>query len=90
MEIRSEDKECGTRVTCIPYLNFSVLLTFADILRNTPKNSADFCNLEIAIQEIQNVMTYINEDKKRTEGQVALFDIFNEIDKCPVSWSVQC
>lgn len=44
----------------------------------------DYEKLEVAIKEIQNVMTYINEDKKRTEGQVALFDIFNEIEKCPV------
>lgn len=30
-------------------------------------------------------MTHINEDKRRTEGQVVLFDIFNDIDNCPVS-----
>lgn len=30
-------------------------------------------------------MTHINEDKRKTEGQVALFDIFNDIDNCPVS-----
>lgn len=28
-------------------------------------------------------MTYINEDKRKTEGQLAMFDIFNEIDNCP-------
>lgn len=33
-------------------------------------------------------MTHINEDKRRTEGQVVLFDIFNDIDNCPVSISV--
>lgn len=31
------------------------------------------------------MMTLINEDKRKTEGQVALFDIFNEIENCPVS-----
>jgi len=30
-------------------------------------------------------MTHINEDKRKTEGQVVLFDIFNDIDNCPVS-----
>lgn len=30
-------------------------------------------------------MTYINEDKRKTEGQLAMFDIFNEIENCPVS-----
>lgn len=29
-------------------------------------------------------MTYINEDKRKTEGQLAMFDIFNEIENCPV------
>lgn len=28
-------------------------------------------------------MTHINEDKRKTEGQVVMFDIFNEIDNCP-------
>lgn len=28
-------------------------------------------------------MTYINEDKRKTEGQLAIFDIYQEIDNCP-------
>lgn len=38
-----------------------------------------------ALASIREVMTHINEDKRRTEGQVVLFDIFNDIDNCPVS-----
>jgi hypothetical protein len=30
-------------------------------------------------------MTHINEDKRKTEGQLVMFDIFNDIDNCPVS-----
>ncbi len=30
-------------------------------------------------------MAHINEDKRKTEGRVALFDIFNDIENCPVS-----
>lgn len=30
-------------------------------------------------------MTHINEDKRKAEGQVTLFNIFNDIDNCPVS-----
>lgn len=30
-------------------------------------------------------MTHINEDKRKTEGQLIMFDIFNDIDNCPVS-----
>lgn len=55
------------------------------MLRSTSKNSIDYIKLEMAIEEIQKVMTFINEDKRRTEGQVVLFDIFNDIEKCPVS-----
>lgn len=60
---------------------------FSDILKNTPKESVDYGKLETAIEEVQKVMTYINEDKRKTEGQVVLFDIFNEIEKCPVCTS---
>lgn len=31
------------------------------------------------------MLAHINEDKKKTEGQRVLFDIFNDIDNCPVS-----
>jgi len=30
-------------------------------------------------------MTHINEDKRKTEGQIVMFNIFNDIDNCPVS-----
>lgn len=88
LKLRQSKPECGRQslqdllirpVQRLP----SIYLLLNDILRNTPKNSVDYSKLEIAIDEIQKVMTYINEDKKRTEGQVALFDIFNEIEKCP-------
>ena len=60
------------------------LFLFADILRYTQKTSVDYKALEAAIVSIQDVMAHINEDKRRTEGQVALFDIFNDIENCPV------
>lgn len=31
-------------------------------------------------------MAHINEDKRKTECQLAMFDIFNDIDGCPVSY----
>lgn len=34
---------------------------------------------------LREVMTHINEDKRKAEGQVTLFNIFNDIDNCPVS-----
>lgn len=58
---------------------------FLDILKHTPKNNGDNGALEKALASIREVMAHINEDKRRTEGQRAMFDIFNEIDNCPVS-----
>lgn len=56
-----------------------------DILKHSDKNNPDHQALVSALASIREVMTHINEDKRKTEGQVALFDIFNDIDNCPVS-----
>ncbi|XP_031623915.1 protein ECT2-like [Contarinia nasturtii] len=61
----------------------SMSLLINDILKHTPKSNPDFKVLEEALNAIKDVMKYINEDKRKTEGRVALFDIFNEIDNCP-------
>lgn len=31
---------------------------------------------------------HINEDKRKTEGQMEMFDIVNDIENCPVSISL--
>lgn len=59
--------------------------TPTDILKHTPKQNPDAKCLEDALTAIKEIMTYINEDKRKTEGQLAMFDIFNEIENCPVS-----
>lgn len=56
---------------------------FPDILKHTNKNNPDHSALELSISSIKEVMTYINEDKRKTEGQLVMFDIFNDIDNCP-------
>ncbi|CAD6222211.1 GSCOCG00000821001-RA-CDS [Cotesia congregata] len=61
----------------------SISLLLTDILKHTNKNNPDHSALELSISSIKEVMTYINEDKRKTEGQLAMFDIFNEIDNCP-------
>lgn len=60
----------------------------ADILKHSDKNNPDHQALVSALASIREVMTHINEDKRRTEGQVVLFDIFNDIDNCPVSIAI--
>ncbi|XP_011304344.1 protein ECT2 isoform X2 [Fopius arisanus] len=61
----------------------SISLLLTDILKHTNKNNPDHSALELAISSIKEVMTHINEDKRKTEGQLVMFDIFNEIDNCP-------
>ncbi|XP_076225847.1 epithelial cell transforming 2 pebble isoform X3 [Nomia melanderi] len=61
----------------------SISLLLNDILKHTSKNNPDYSALELSISSIKEVMTYINEDKRKTEGQLVMFDIFNEIDNCP-------
>ncbi|XP_059613663.1 protein ECT2 isoform X5 [Phlebotomus argentipes] len=61
----------------------SISLLINDILKHTPKSNPDAKKLEEALRAIKEVMTYINEDKRKTEGQLAMFDIFNDIDNCP-------
>ncbi|XP_072742510.1 protein ECT2-like isoform X2 [Anoplolepis gracilipes] len=61
----------------------SINLLLSDILKHTDKNNPDYSALEASINCIKKVMTYINEDKRKMERQLAMFNIFNEIDKCP-------
>lgn len=61
----------------------SISLLITDILKHTPKTNPDHAELEKALKAIKEVMTYINEDKRKMEGRLALFDIFNDIDGCP-------
>ncbi|KAL6432609.1 hypothetical protein ACFW04_006870 [Cataglyphis niger] len=61
----------------------SINLLLSDILKRTDKSNPDYSALEASISCIKKVMTYINEDKRKTERQLAMFDIFNEIDNCP-------
>ncbi|KAJ8983138.1 hypothetical protein NQ317_014713 [Molorchus minor] len=61
----------------------SISLLLNDILKHTPKTNPDHGALEQALAALREVMTHINEDKRKAEGQVTLFNIFNDIDNCP-------
>ncbi|XP_014245767.1 protein ECT2 isoform X2 [Cimex lectularius] len=61
----------------------SISLLLSDMLKHTSKSNLDHSALESALSSIREVMTHINEDKRKTEGQMVMFDIFNEIDNCP-------
>ncbi|KAG5896615.1 hypothetical protein JTB14_009526 [Gonioctena quinquepunctata] len=61
----------------------SISLLLTDILKHTQKTNPDYPALEQSLAALREVMTHINEDKRKTEGQVTLFNIFNDIDNCP-------
>uniref|UniRef100_A0A5S6R1H6 Protein ECT2 n=1 Tax=Trichuris muris TaxID=70415 RepID=A0A5S6R1H6_TRIMR len=61
----------------------SVILLLSELLKNTDKSNADHADIQKAIEALKRVLTFINEDKRRTEGQVKLFDIVNQIENCP-------
>ncbi|CAN7995833.1 unnamed protein product [Ixodes pacificus] len=61
----------------------SVILLLKEIQKRTPKENRDSQNLDHAIAALNQVMLNINEGKRKTESQVAMFDIFNDIENCP-------
>ncbi|XP_064548144.1 protein ECT2 isoform X4 [Drosophila montana] len=61
----------------------SISLLLNDILKHTNSSNADHARLEDALKAIKQVTLHINEDKRRTESRMAIFDIFNDIDGCP-------
>ncbi|XP_017843904.2 protein ECT2 isoform X2 [Drosophila busckii] len=61
----------------------SISLLLNDILKHTGGSNADHARLEDALKAIKQVTLHINEDKRRTESRMAIFDIFNDIDGCP-------
>ncbi|XP_012943637.1 protein ECT2 [Aplysia californica] len=63
----------------------SVVLLLQDLLKRTDSNNPDKMKLEKAIEKVKAIMTHINEDKRKTESQVVMFDIVNDIDHCPAT-----
>ncbi|XP_033759920.1 protein ECT2-like isoform X1 [Pecten maximus] len=61
----------------------SISLLLNDIMKHTPKDNIDNNKLEKATNILKEVMTHINEDKRKTENQVVMFEIMNDIDNCP-------
>ena len=57
---------------------------FQDILKETPKTHRDYELLSKAIASLKEVMTNINEDKRKIENQLAMFVLINDIENCPV------
>merc|ERR1719466_92741 len=66
----------------------SISLLLSDLLKHTQRSlptHPDCQELEKALARIKEVMTHLNEEKRRTEGQIHIFDIYPEIENCPAS-----
>ncbi|XP_067851438.1 protein ECT2 isoform X2 [Heptranchias perlo] len=63
----------------------SVALLLNDLRKHTADENPDKVSLENAIESLKEVMTHINEDKRKTEGQRQIFDVVYEVDGCPAN-----
>ncbi|XP_059507073.1 protein ECT2 isoform X3 [Stegostoma tigrinum] len=63
----------------------SVALLLNDLRKHTDDDNPDKVSLENAIELLKEVMTHINEDKRKTEGQRQIFDVVYEVDGCPAN-----
>uniref|UniRef100_A0A1A8F3Y4 Epithelial cell transforming sequence 2 oncogene n=2 Tax=Nothobranchius korthausae TaxID=1143690 RepID=A0A1A8F3Y4_9TELE len=90
LKINQAKPECG-RQTLVELLIRpvqrlpSVALLLNDIKKHTPDDNPDKITLERAIDSLKEVMTHINEDKRKTEGQKQIFDVVYEVDGCPAN-----
>uniref|UniRef100_A0A8C4EG77 Epithelial cell transforming 2 n=1 Tax=Dicentrarchus labrax TaxID=13489 RepID=A0A8C4EG77_DICLA len=90
LKINQAKPECG-RQTLVELLIRpvqrlpSVALLLNDIKKHTSDDNPDKIKLEKAIESLKEVMTHINEDKRKTEGQKQIFDVVYEVDGCPAN-----
>nr|XP_020441510.1 protein ECT2 isoform X2 [Monopterus albus] len=90
LKINQAKPECG-RQTLVELLIRpvqrlpSVALLLNDIKKHTSNDNPDKIRLEKAIESLKEVMTHINEDKRKTESQKQIFDVVYEVDGCPAN-----
>ncbi|XP_009858328.2 protein ECT2-like isoform X1 [Ciona intestinalis] len=62
----------------------SISLLINDLHKRTDDGLKDKTELEEAKKVLKQVLSHINEDKRKTEGKMKIFDIVYEVDGCPV------
>lgn len=61
----------------------SISLLLNELIKRTDESNPDKKYLTDACESIRRVMNLINEDKRKTESQIAMFNIVNSIEDCP-------
>ncbi|XP_077556616.1 protein ECT2-like isoform X3 [Haemaphysalis longicornis] len=61
----------------------SMALLLKELKKRTPEDAKDFQELVKAVVALGEVLLKINEDKRKAESQMAILDIFNDIENCP-------
>ncbi|KAI0240759.1 Protein ECT2 [Lamellibrachia satsuma] len=88
LKVCQTKQECGrqslTELLIRPVQRLpSVMLILKEMLKRTEEKNPDYRQLEKAISALEEVMTHINEDKRKTECHQTMFDIINDIENCP-------
>ncbi|CAF1124836.1 unnamed protein product [Didymodactylos carnosus] len=63
----------------------SILLLLERVLKYTPSSHVDHEPLNKAIDIVKNIARKLNEERGKTENQVTMFTIVNNIDNCPIT-----
>ncbi|XP_078493383.1 protein ECT2 isoform X2 [Ciona intestinalis] len=91
LKINQAKRECGRQTLAELLINPvqrlpRIILLLQDIKKHTEKenlNHQDVQNIQSSIDALKEVMTHINEDKRKTESQRQIFDIVYEVEGCP-------
>ena len=61
-------------------------LLLRELLKSTDESHEDFADLTTAMEQVSNVVQYINERKRLGESQQMIVDIQDSVEECPVSY----
>ena len=55
-------------------------LLLKDILKHTEQSNPDNKQINLALKKVAEILTHIDEEKGKTQGQVAMFELINDIE----------
>lgn len=62
-----------------------IILLLQDLVKHTPASHSDHTPLQEAVESLKTVMNHINEDKRKTEGQMQMFEVLRDVEGCPAT-----